>query len=334
MALNAGAALAVWAAAIVSGRVPRWLFDFQLSVLRWHTRSAAYLLLLTGIHPPLDGDHPVGCDLAPPSQVARRKVLVWELITAFPHMVVLVVLTAVLVPVWVVGWIVVAVTGRLPRPVHAYAAGVLAWWARVSAYVLSLTDDFPPFSLRTEPLRARRRTYVASAAIGLVPATLIAAFATFIIGFSGTHVTIDVPYEQLRTRSLTSGTTARIESGPMTLVVATDPADNDLALLKPAVGERFVAFDISIHNWRGAGETVPVTTSAFHLTSDNGSRRQAAMVAVDGTPGSGAVASGRTATAIVVFEIPTDARPRQLTWDVLDYISIPRRGETIDWNLT
>ena len=83
--LNVGAALAVWAAALVLGRVPRWLFDFQLSVLRWHTRSAAYLLLLTDIRPPLDGDHPVGCDLTAPAQVARRKVLVWKLITAFPH---------------------------------------------------------------------------------------------------------------------------------------------------------------------------------------------------------------------------------------------------------
>ena len=28
------------------------------------------------------------------------------------------------------------------------------------------------------------------------------------------------------------------------------------------------------------------------------------------------------------------ARPHQLSWDVVDYIAIPRRGETIDWNLT
>jgi hypothetical protein len=58
------------------------------------------------------------------------------------------------------------------------------------------------------------------------------------------------------------------------------------------------------------------------------------MVAVDGTPGSRAVGSGRTGIAAVVFEIPTDARPTQLTWDILDYISFPRRGETVDWNLT
>ena len=163
---------------------------------------------------------------------------------------------------------------------------------------------------------------------------MIVAFATYIVGFSGTHVTVDVPYQLLRTGSLTSGTTARIESGLMTLVAATDPADDDLALLAPPAGQRFVAFDISIHNWRSAGETVPVTSSAFHLTDDMGSTQKPIMVAVDQTPGSGAVASGRTGTATVVFQIPADARPRQLTWDVLDYISIPRRGETIDWNLT
>lgn len=329
--LNVGAALAVWAAAVVAGRVPRWLFDFQLSVLRWHARSAAYLLLLTDVHPPLDGAHPVGCDLAPPGQVARRKVLVWKLITAFPHALVLVVLTAVLVPVWLAGWIAATTTGRLPSPVHAYVTGVLAWWVRLAAYVQSLTDDFPPFSLQTTPAPARPSAYVASSAIGLVPATLITAFATFIVGFSGTHVTVDVPYQQLQAGSVTSGTTAQVESGLMSLVAVTDPADDALALLTPAAEQRFVAFDISIRNWRGAGETVPVGTAAFQLTDDAGSARRPIMVAVDRTPGSGAIAAGRTGTATIVFEIPTDAQPQRLTWDVIDYISIPRRGETIDW---
>jgi hypothetical protein len=326
--------LAVWAAALASGRVPLWLFDFQLSVMRWHTRTVAYMLLLTGRHPPLDGSHPIICELVSPGTIARRKVIVWKLITAFPHVVTLTVLMVVLVPVWFVGWIAVGVTGRLPTAIRDYSGGVLAWWARVGVYVQSLTDEFPPFSLHTEPRRAHRPTYVASAAVGLVPTTLMVAFATYIIGFSGTQVTVDVPYAQLQAGSIAPATTARVESGLMTLLEVSDPADNSLALLTPHDGQRFVAFTISIHNWRGAGETVPVSPSAYRLTTDGGSTTDAVMVALDGTPGSGAVASGRTGIATVVFEIPSNARPAQLRWDILDYISFPRRGETVDWNLT
>jgi hypothetical protein len=335
LALNVGAALAVWAVAAVRGRVPRWLYDFQLTVLRWHLRSGAYLLLLTDLAPRVEGDHPVACQLPPPARVARRKVLVWKLITAVPQLLVLVVMTVVLVPAAVVGWVVAAISGRLPQPIHTYAAGVLAWWARLAAYILSLTDNFPPYSLRTAARPARRATYAMSAAIGLVPAIGIAAFATFIIGFSGTHVGLDVPYQALRTGGLAPGeATAQVESGRMTLMAVTDPADGNLTLFAPAPSHRFVAFDISIHNWRGAGQEVPVTTSAFELTSSDGPGRRPILVAVDDMPGAGAVGSGRTGTATIVFEIPAQSQPNQLSWDVIDYIAIPRRGETIDWNLT
>jgi hypothetical protein len=56
------------------------------------------------------------------------------------------------------------------------------------------------------------------------------------------------------------------------------------------------------------------------------------MVGVDGAPGEGSVAMGQFGTAVVVFEIPGVEQPRSLTWDVVDYISFPRVGETIVWN--
>ncbi len=52
VALNIGAAFAVWATAVAVGRVPGWLYDFQLTVLQWHTRSVAYVTLLTENAPP------------------------------------------------------------------------------------------------------------------------------------------------------------------------------------------------------------------------------------------------------------------------------------------
>ena len=73
----------------------------------------------------------------------------------------------------------------------------------------------------------------------------------------------------------------------MTLLAVTDPADGDLALFTPAPRQRFVAFDILIYNWRGAGETVPVTTSAFRLTTDDGRRRRPVLPVVAHVPGRG-----------------------------------------------
>jgi hypothetical protein len=62
----------------------KWLFNFQLGVLRWHTRAFGYLLVPTNTFPPLELDHRIRCDLAAPAAVARHKVLVWKLITPSP----------------------------------------------------------------------------------------------------------------------------------------------------------------------------------------------------------------------------------------------------------
>jgi hypothetical protein len=45
--LNNSIGLAIWAAILVSGRIPHWLFDFQVAVSRWGLRFSSYALLLT-----------------------------------------------------------------------------------------------------------------------------------------------------------------------------------------------------------------------------------------------------------------------------------------------
>ena len=55
------------------------------------------------------------------------------------------------------------------------------------------------------------------------------------------------------------------------------------------------------------------------------------LVGVDGAPGPGAIEVGRIGEGIVIFELAGDQPPKRLIWDVVDYIAIPRRGETIEW---
>jgi hypothetical protein len=199
----------------------------------------------------------------------------------------------------------------------------------LAIYLQSMTDDYPAFSLRTTAGRSSSRAYRISAGIGLIPACAIAGFAAYIIGFTGTHVTSDVTYNALRDGAATASAT--VESGAMRLVSVSDPADGQLGLFHVEAGERYVAFTISIRNWRGAGETVPVAESSFRIEDPDGDFHSPVLVGVDGRPGPGAVPSGETGEALIIFEVPGDRAPKRLIWDVVDYIAIPRRGETIEW---
>ncbi len=330
--LNVGATLATWAAILVSGRIPPWLFAFQVNVGRWHTRCAAYLLLLTDDYPVFDGDFPVNYELGEPSTLSRWKVAVWKFITALPHFVVLSVLTVGLVPVTVVAWLALVITGRHPPVLHRYASGMVCWYARLAAYLQSLTDEFPAFSLRSTAGTSSRRAYHVSAVIGLIPATAIAGFLVYIIGFTGTHVTSDVAYVELNRGETSSAAT--VESGAMRLESVQDPADQELGLFRADADSRYVAFTISIRNRRSAGETVPIVTSSFRLEDANGELRAPVLVGVDGAPGPGSIGAGRTGEALVVFEVPGEQPPHRLIWNVVDYIAVPRRGETIEWAFT
>ena len=330
--LNFGAAPATWAAVAVCGRAPAWLAHFQVAVVRWHAQATAYLLALTDRLPTAAEDHPVRISFAPAPHVARRKVLVWKLLTAIPHLGVLAVLSAGLLPAAVLGWLAVAATGRLPRALRAYDAGVVAYAARLAVYLQSLTDVFPPFSLRGAAPRTHRRTYVACAVMGLIPASFVTAVLVFIIGFSGTRAVVTIPYDGLRAGALDAPRTeAAVESGHMTLDAVRDPAA--LGPFAPRAGARFVAFELTISNWRGAGEGLPVEASSFRLEDSGGARRAPVLVGLDGTPGAGSVPSHRLGRGVVVFEVREGVRPRRLIWDVVDYIAVPRRGETIEWVL-
>lgn len=327
--LNVGAALAVWAAILVTGRIPTWLFAFQVHVGRWHTRAAAFLVLLTDDHPVFEGEHPVVFELDEPERLSRPKLVMWKFITAIPHFVALFVLTIGLVVVTILAWATVVVSGRHPPALHRYGSGVVAWYARLAVYLQSMTDDYPAFSLRTTAGRSSTRAYRISAGIGLIPACAIAGFAIYIIGFTGTHVTSDVSYDALRNGAATAPAT--VESGDMRLVSVSDPADAQLGLFRADPDARYVAFTISIRNRRSAGETVPVAASSFRLEDPNGDFHSPVLVGVDGDPGPGAIPESRTGEALIVFEVPGDQPPKRLIWDVVDYIAIPRRGETIEW---
>jgi hypothetical protein len=76
----------------------------------------------------------------------RRATVAIRFILAIPHFLALYFLGIAAFVVVVIGWLGALVTGRLPRFAATYLSGYLRWYSRVGAYLLLLTDEYPPFA--------------------------------------------------------------------------------------------------------------------------------------------------------------------------------------------
>lgn len=94
----------------------------------------------------LDASGPVQVAVAGPA-AQRRATVAFRVVLAIPHFVVLYVLGAAASVVTVIGWLGALVLGRLPGFAGEYLSGYTRWYGRVAAYLLLLTDGYPPFSL-------------------------------------------------------------------------------------------------------------------------------------------------------------------------------------------
>jgi len=77
----------------------------------------------------------------------RRVTVAFRLILAVPHFIVLYALGIAASVVVIIGWFGALATGRLPDFAAAYLSGYLRWYCRTAAYLLLLTDEYPPFAL-------------------------------------------------------------------------------------------------------------------------------------------------------------------------------------------
>jgi hypothetical protein len=115
----------------------------------------AYWALLTDRYPPfwVKGDHPVTVEY---DESARINPLwgiplfgIWlRAILAIPHLIVLWLLGIGVGLVLLVSWIPVLTNGRMADWGYTILGGWIRWTMRVNAYVLLLTNEYPPFRLR------------------------------------------------------------------------------------------------------------------------------------------------------------------------------------------
>lgn len=92
-----------------------------------------------------DTSGPVLLAVAGPT-AQRRATVAFRLILAIPHLVVLYALGIAAAFVAFTGWFGALASGRLPRFAAAYLSGYLSWYGRTAAYLLLLTDQYPPFA--------------------------------------------------------------------------------------------------------------------------------------------------------------------------------------------
>jgi hypothetical protein len=131
-------------------KYPRWWYDWNLELLRFSNRVAAYLALMNDRYPSTDEPQYVRLELpypGAPANVNRWLPLVkWLLV--IPHIIVLIFLYLAAFVVVVLAWFAILFAGRYPRGMFDFVEGVLRWHNRVAAYALVLvTDQYPPFRL-------------------------------------------------------------------------------------------------------------------------------------------------------------------------------------------
>lgn len=105
------------------------------------------------IHPePTDDAYPVDVIARYPERSSRGLALLAILffiktLLLLPHLVVMWFLGIAMGVVAFIGYWAVLIVGYYPRGLWNFAIGVLRWNTRISAWLLGLTDKYPPFSL-------------------------------------------------------------------------------------------------------------------------------------------------------------------------------------------
>jgi hypothetical protein len=149
-------AIISWFAIVFTGKLPEGLAGIQHLYIRYSNRTGAYAVFFREEYPPFTfdttpsdpGDHPgVRTDLMPQYEDRNRLTVAFRWILAIPHYIVIAVLGLVAYICVIIGVFVVLFTGQWSAGLRDFVIGVFRWSTRLNAYVLLLTDEYPPFSL-------------------------------------------------------------------------------------------------------------------------------------------------------------------------------------------
>jgi len=143
------AAIIAWFAIVFTGSAPDGLTKLSAFYLRWRVRASAYVALLRDEYPPFgDGAYAAEVDLPAVVGPRDRSSVAFRPILVIPHLLAIWAIGFAWAVTTIVAWFAILFTGRYPRALYDFATGALRWTTRVEAYLLLLTDEYPPFSLQ------------------------------------------------------------------------------------------------------------------------------------------------------------------------------------------
>jgi hypothetical protein len=138
-----------WFAIVISGRYPKGLYEFVAGFNRFVARVTAYGVLLCDQYPPFNGtadaSYPVRMEFAGPLESYSRLKTFLRIVLAIPIMVLRYVMGLLLEIGAVAAWVVIVLTGKMPRGLFDLMVLANSYTARSDAYLYLLTETYPPF---------------------------------------------------------------------------------------------------------------------------------------------------------------------------------------------
>lgn len=140
-----------WLAIVITGKMPQGLWTFGVGYMRWKTRAYAYVLLHRDEYPPFSMDEDPSY---PASYIAgafpterNRLTVLLRLIWMIPIAIYAAIIGFIAAILYLIMWLLIIITGAAPAGLYNFTVGALRIGTRLEAYMLLLTDEYPPFSM-------------------------------------------------------------------------------------------------------------------------------------------------------------------------------------------
>jgi Domain of unknown function (DUF4389) len=142
-------AIASWFVIVITGRFPEGMYKFLADFIEVEVTATAYTVLLSEPYPPFlassKPDYPVRMYFAGPLPTYSRAKTFFRLLLAIPILILRYVANFMLEICAFAAWVVSVVLGRVPRGLFDPMVLVNSYIARSDAYLLLLTETYPPF---------------------------------------------------------------------------------------------------------------------------------------------------------------------------------------------
>jgi hypothetical protein len=144
------AVMVAWFVIVITGRLPEGLYAFIAGFVRVLSLTTAFGALLTDRYPPFspapDDTYPVRMHFAGPLPRYSRLRTLFRAILSIPLSVLRYAATLGLQILSFAAWCAIVVLGRMPRGLFEVLFLINSYIARSDAYLLLLTETYPPFS--------------------------------------------------------------------------------------------------------------------------------------------------------------------------------------------